>query len=581
MEEVGLARNVSALRKLLAAGDDSRSYIETVPKRGYRFVAAVTESRDGDLLDGHAVSPGTSSATAQVSTPGEIPAGVAPDAQAAPRSTWWRPLVLISLAALVGVGGALVLWQRVGTQAPLSRHRSMLVVLPVQNLTGDPSREYISDGMTEELIATLGSLDPERVGVIARTSSMAYKQTTKTAAEIGRELGVDYVLESSLRGNAQRTRFTAQLVRTSDQSHLWARDYDRDSQNLLALEDEIGQTVAREIDVRLTAQAAQRDERRRVVNPVSHEAYLLARYYWNQGDEASLRRSIELYRGALAKDPQNALAYAGLADAYSGLSDFYLPPRAVMPEAKAAVLSALQVDESLSAAHNALCVVLTNYEWNWSAAERECRRAIELNPNSSDAHDSYGMALAYLGRFAQSAAELRRAQELDPLSFRIYCDGAFAAYLARNYVPAEAQAKRSIDLAPDYFLMHSYLALIYVQMGKHPEAVSQAEQAAHLTNSQLIKGFLGYVHAAVGHTAEARRIADELISLRPQTYTCAFEIGTTELALGRRDEAFRWFEAAYQDRSLCITSMKFDPRLDSVRSDPRYQSLIQRVGFPR
>ena len=419
MEEVGLARNVSALRKLLAAGDDSRSYIETVPKRGYRFVAAVTESRDGDLLDGHAVSPDTSSATAQVSTPGEIPAAVAPDAQAAPRSTWWRPLVLISLAALVGVGGALVLWQRVGTQAPLSPHRSMLVVLPVQNLTGDPSREYISDGMTEELIATLGSLDPERVGVIARTSSMAYKQTTKTAAQIGRELGVDYVLESSLRGNAQRTRFTAQLVRTTDQSHLWARDYDRDSQNLLALEDEIGQTVAREIDVRLTAQAAQRDERRRVVNPVSHEAYLLARYYWNQGDEASLRRSIELYRGALAKDPQNALAYAGSADAYTGLSDFYLPPRAVMPEAKAAVLSALQIDESLSAAHNALCVVLTNYEWNWSAAERECRRAIELNPNSSDAHDSYGMALAYLGRFAQSAAELRRAQELDPLSFRI------------------------------------------------------------------------------------------------------------------------------------------------------------------
>jgi tetratricopeptide (TPR) repeat protein len=384
-----------------------------------------------------------------------------------------------------------------------------------------------------------------------------------------------------MRGNAQRTRFTAQLVRTSDQSHLWSRDYDRDSQNLLALEDEIGQTVAREIDVRLTAQPSERNERRLVVNPQSHEAYLLARYYWNQGDEVSLRRSIELYRAALAKDPQNALAYAGLADAYSGLSDFYLPPRAVMPEAKAAVLSALRVDESLSAAHNALCVILTNYEWNWSAAEAECRRAIELNPNSSDAHDSYGMALAYVGRFAESAAELRRAEELDPLSFRIYCDGAFAAYLARNYARAEAQAKRSIDLAPDYFLMHSYLALIYVQMGKRLEAVAQAEQGVHLTDSPLIKGFLGYVYAASGRTAEARSIADDLIGLHAHTYTCAFEIGTTELALGRRDEAFRWFEAAYQDRSLCITSMKFDPRLDSVRSDPRYESLIQRVGFPR
>jgi tetratricopeptide (TPR) repeat protein len=347
------------------------------------------------------------------------------------------------------------------------------------------------------------------------------------------------------------------------------------------LEDEIGQTVAREIDVRLTAQPQQRSAaRRRVVNPESHEAYLLGRYYWNQGDEASLRRSIELYRGALAKDPQNALAYAGLADAYSGLSDFYLPPRAVMPEAKAAALSALQFDETLSAAHNALCVILTNYEWNWSAAERECRRAIELNPNSSDAHDSYGTALAYIGRVAEGAAELRRAEELDPLSFRIYCDGAFAAFLARNYVLAEAQAKRSIDLAPDYFLMHSYLALIYVQMGKYLEAVAEAERAVHLTNSPLIRGFLGYVYAAAGRTAEARGIVDELISLRTHAYACAFEIGTTELTLGHEDEAFRWFETAYQDRSLCITSMKFDPRLDTVRSDARYLSLIQRVGFP-
>jgi TolB-like protein/DNA-binding winged helix-turn-helix (wHTH) protein/Tfp pilus assembly protein PilF len=588
IEEAGLARNVSELRKILATGGDTRSFIETVPKRGYRFVAVVTEQLERESVDAATGTARTSTTMDQArmertsqprATPaaGHEPAQTPPTVWVQSQSSQRRRIVLLAIAILASASGVLF-WQRMQRQEPVNPHRPMLVILPVQNLTGDRRHDYIGDGMTEELITKMGSLDPERIGVIARTSSMAYKRTTKTAGQIGRELGADYVLEGSLRGNTQRTRFTVQLVRTSDQSHLWARDYDRDSQDLLALEDEIGDAVAREIDARLTTKPAKRETAE--VKPASHEDYLLGRYYWNQGDDTSLRRSIELYRRALEKDPKNALAYAGLADAYSALSDFYLPPRAVMPEARAAALNAVQLDESLSAAHNALCVVFTTYEWNWSAADRECRRAIELNPNSSDAHDSYGMLLAYIGRFAEAAAEIRHAEALDPFSFRIYCDGAFIAFLAHDYKLAEEQAKRSIDLAPDYFLMRSYLALIYVQMRKNDEAVAEAEQAARLTGSPLIKGWLGYVYAATGRATEARRIADALIQLRTRSYVCAFEIGTTELSLGHRDEAFRWFEAAYEDRSLCITSMKFDPRLDTVRSDARYRSLIQRVGFP-
>jgi TolB-like protein/DNA-binding winged helix-turn-helix (wHTH) protein len=268
VEEVGLAKNVSALRKILATdggGDgDGRTYIETVPKRGYRFVAAVTETLGPPSTAPRSVADSGSAAAEALIDPAdqlrppssnETESTGAPRTPSLPGKRWTRQrMVQLTAVILAGIAG-LLLWQRIGIREPISPRRTMLVVLPVQNLTGDPSREYISDGMTEELITQLGSLDPERVGVIARTSSMLYKKTTKTVAQIGQELGVDYVLEGSLRANAQRTRFTAQLVRTTDQSHLWAQDYDRDSQNLLALENEIGHTVAKEIGFRLTTQS--------------------------------------------------------------------------------------------------------------------------------------------------------------------------------------------------------------------------------------------------------------------------------------------------------------------------------------
>lgn len=611
VEEVGLARNVSILRKILSAGDDAQSCIETVPKRGYRFVAHVEDAVSDESHPAPSVAD-VAAVSAALGAPDPYTAPATPDS--APAATATReaeseaarsptthpnpqgaavfsakgsaarrsiPAVSVVLALLVlAAAGGLLLWHSKTTQAPTPSPRAMLAVLPVRNLTGDPGREYVSDGMTEELITQLGGMDPEHIGVIARTSSMAYKNTHKTVGEIGRELGVDYVLEGSLRTDEQRKRFTAQLIRTSDQTHLWAKEYDRDSQNLLALEEEIGQTVAREIETRLTSQPRALKSRPLTVNPASYQEYLLGRYYWNKGDEESLTRSIEHYRQALTQDPQNALAHAGLADSYSGLSDWYLPPRAVMPEARAAAARALELDESLSAAHNALCVVLTNYEWNWSAAERECRRAIELNPNSADAHDSYGYLLAYVGRAAEASAEMHRAEELDPLSFRIYCDGAFVEFLARNYQFAVEQAKRSIDLAPDYFLSHSYLALIYVQLGRNDEAVAEAEKGVRLTDSSLVEGFLGYVYAATGRSAQARQVLDHLTRRRAQHFICAFELGTTHLWLGEKDETFRWLELAYDDRSLCITSMKFDPRLDPVRTDPRFISLIRRASFP-
>jgi tetratricopeptide (TPR) repeat protein len=225
-------------------------------------------------------------------------------------------------------------------------------------------------------------------------------------------------------------------------------------------------------------------------------------------------------------------------------------------------------------------LILTIYEWNWSGAERECHRAIELNPNAADAHDNYGMLLAYVGRAPEAAAELRHAEELDPLSFRIYGDGALAFFLARNYPTGVEQARRSIDLAPDYFVTRGYLALIYVQMGRNAEAVAQAEKGVQLTDSTVMRGFLAYVYAATAQAQRAREVVDRLIRERTQRYVCGFEIATTKLSLGETDQAFRWLETAYEDRSLCIPGMKLDPRLDPIRSDQRYLDLIRRVGFP-
>jgi serine/threonine-protein kinase len=463
---------------------------------------------------------------------------------------------------------------------PFPRRPISIAVLPFVNMSSDKQQEYFADGLAEELLELLAKT--RGLYVIARTSSFSFKGKSDDIPTIAAKLHVANILEGSVR-TGNRVRVSAQLVRAADGQHLWSETYDREMKDIFKLQDEVATAVVAAL--KLTLSSGQRSSGSRspnalTVNPDSYQKYLLGRYYWARGDEPNLKKSVELYRQALARDPQNALAQAGLADAYSSLSDWYMPPRAAIPEAKGAAMSALELDERLWAAHSALCLILTIYEWNWSGAERECRRAIELNPNAADAHDNYGMLLSYVGRAAEAATELRHAEELDPLSFRIYGDGALAFFLARNYPAGAEQAPRSIDLAPDYFVTRGYLALIYSQMGRNGDAVAQAEKGVQLTNSTVMRGFLAYVYAATGQVERARGIAERLIRERTQRYVCGFEIATTKLSLGERDQAFRWLETAYEDRSLCIPTMKFDPRLDPIRSDQRYLDLIRRVGFP-
>jgi serine/threonine protein kinase len=454
-----------------------------------------------------------------------------------------------------------------------------LAVLPLQNFSRDPDQDYFADGMTEALITDLSKISA--LQVISRTSVMQYKGSKKPLPTIAKELHVDAVIEGSVEKAGERVRITAQLIEAANDKHLWAESYDRDLRDVLSLQDEVARRIADQVQVKLTPQEQRQLSAKTPTNPEAYQLYLQGRFYWNKGDEQDLKKSIEYYQEALAKEPNYALAYAGLADSYSGFSDWYLPPRRVMPQAKAAALKALQLDDSLAATHAALCWIYTVYEWDWPGAERECSRAIELSPNSADAHDTYSNFLACIGRWEQAEAEIHRAEELDPLSFRYSADAAMIYYDWRHYDQAVLQAQKSVSLQPDYFIAHSYLGMIYAQTGSISEAIVEAQKGVQLSDSPLARGVLGYSYATAGKKSEARKIAADLQGHFDERFVCPFEIGTIYIRLGEKEESFRWLDRAYEERSICISGMKFDPRLDPIRSDPRYDTMVRKLNFPQ
>ncbi|HEV2490150.1 MAG TPA: protein kinase [Candidatus Acidoferrales bacterium] len=482
-------------------------------------------------------------------------------------------VVVIALAAL-----KFLRWPLRSTAGVSPGEIKSLAVLPLENYSGDASQDYFADGMTEALIADLAQISALRV--ISRTSVMQYKGTKKLLPEIAKELNVDAVIEGSVERAGNRVRITAQLIRAANDMHLWAQSYEGDLRDVLALQDQVAQKIAGEVRVNLTAKEQQQLTSAGATDPEAYQYYLQGRFLWNRGDEPDLKKSIDYYNEALAKQPNYALAYAGLADTYEGFSDWYLPPKESMPKAKEAALKALSLDDSLAAAHNSLCAIYTNFDWNWEAADKECRRAIELSPNFADAHDSYAVYLGCVGQWEKALVESQRAEELDPLNYSFYTHEAFNYFLERKYEKAVERARKSIELEPDYFLAHSYLGLTYAQMGRPSEAVAEARKGSELSDSPLAKGFLGYVYAAAGQKREATEVANDLTANFKAHFVCPFEIGMTYLYLGKKDDAFAWIERAYEERSICIPSIKYDPRLDPIRSDLRFKAIISRVNFP-
>lgn len=573
VEESNLSQHIFVLRKTLGDGIEEKRYIVTVPGRGYRFTEKVRSlPEEDDIVSAR------SSITRVVIDEESCPK----PALAVPTGRRQFRSIAVLLIIFVLVFAGFRVWRHALSKGPVSPARVMLAVLPFQNLTGDPEQEYFADGLTEEMITQLGGLRPDQLGVIARTSVMGYKHGDKRLDQIGRELSVQYVVEGSFRRAGDRLRVSAQLIQVKDQSHLWAQDYDRRPQDILTVQDDVSIAVAQEIQLRLTPQQQTDLARGRTVDPGAHEAYLKGRYFWNKRVEDGFRKAVEYFDQAIAKDPNYAQAYAGLADTYVLLGSYgFVPQKEAMPKAKAAAQKALAIDDQLAEAYTSLGLISEQWDWNWTEEEKDYKRAIELNPNYSVAHHWYGDTyLILVGKIDEAIAELRKAHELDPLSSVIATDLAKRLSDAHRYDEAVALFQKTLDVDPDFVPARHYLAQAYERMGRYPDAIAEVKKVKSWETLVYMLGELGHIYALQGRRQEALEIAAELQQRSAQRYTDPIFLPKIYAALGENDLALVWLEKAYEQRSVGMLLLRHDPDYDPLRSDPRFQYLIRRVGLP-
>jgi len=569
VDESNLAQHIFHLRKVLGDTHEGREYIETLPRHGYRFVAEVQQGP-------------VKSAEVTVST-GDTGKAVVAVANSNPTKLRW---VLGIAAGFLLAVFALVFEERgrMGDAGPVRSGKVMLAVLAFENLSGDPQQEYLSSGLTEELITQLGSLEPGRLGVIARTSAMQYKGSRKDVRQISRELGVDYVLEGSVRRDGERVRITAQLIQVKDQTHLWAKEYDRGLKDILGLESEVAGEVAREIRLRLTPAETARLAATHPVDPEAYEMYLKGRYFWNKRNEAAYLKAIEYFNQAISRDPEYARAYSGLADAYALLGSWpnaEVPRKVAMPRAKEAALTALKLDDSLAEAHASLAFVEMHYEWDWKESEREFRRAIELNPNYATGHQWFAYWLMAQGRRDESIAENELARKADPLSIIIRTDAADLLCAAGRFDEAIRKVQEAMDLDPDFRLAHYFLALAYSGKQMYPEALAEYQKSVALdSKDEWSLSGLGWVYALMHDRMNAKKIIRRLKQDARERPDLALEIAIIYSALEEKDEAFAWLERAYQNRDGGLMFVNSYWYFGRIRSDPRFAPFVRRIGLP-
>jgi TolB-like protein/Flp pilus assembly protein TadD len=445
-----------------------------------------------------------------------------------------------------------------------------LAVLPLENFSGDPEEEYFVDGMTEELITQLGGLHRERLGVIARTSSMKYKGTKKGIDEIGRELGVQFVVEGSVRRADGRVRISAQLIQVSDQTHLWAQSYERELSDILTTQSEVAQTIARRIQIQLAPAPRRRLATPRAAKPEAYELYLKGRYYLNRANPHDHEKALEYFQKAVAEDPLYAAAYAGIAETHVFLAVHRGLPKDWTLKAETAAAKALALDPDLAAAHTSMAIAKVFKDWDWGGAEAEFTRAIELDPGSSDAHRKYGRFLSFLGRHQQAIAEIRQARELDPLSSYVRSDLAFAFFVAGCHGEATEQIKTALDLDAKFFLAHVALGVIYASQSRYEEALAEFVEGGARPE------IMAWLYALAGRQAQARKVMAEAL----QVGTSPAALSVTYALLGDEDKAFECLEQGYEQRDWLMIYLKTFPAFDPLRSDPRFQDILHRMNFP-
>jgi TolB-like protein/DNA-binding winged helix-turn-helix (wHTH) protein/Tfp pilus assembly protein PilF len=567
----GLNAAVNKLRDALSESAEKPTYVETLPRRGYRFISAV------DLPDSLGLKlpvpsmPSLESSVVVAET--QIPSRYRQS------RVFVTALVLVVVLAVVfGFYLGRVRHRLVG-EPSVPRIQS-IAVLPLENLSKDPEQEYFVDGMTDELITNLAQISALKV--ISRTSAMRYKGTKKSLPEIARELHVDAVVEGTVMHSGDRVRITAQLIEASTDHHLWAASYDRDLQNVLSMQEEVTRAIVSEVRVKLTAQEQARLANMHPINPEAFQLWLKGRYYWYKLNPEGLQKAIEYFQQALEKDPAYAPAYAGLADSYNLLAFFNVfPPREVMPKAKAAAVKALELDDNLAEAHVSLGWAGFTYDLDWPAAGKHFDRAIVLNPAYPLAHSYYSLYLGALGRPEEGLTEAKRALDLDPVSPAINHYVVVQLYLARRFDEAIEQCRKTLELDPSFTPVRGTLAEVYSAKGMYREALAEYEELSALSGgSPRSTAFVGYAHARLGHRSQAFRVLEQLRAASKQRYVPALSFAIVYVGLGEKEKAFLWLEKAYDERTNSLAYLKVQATWDTLRSDPRFADLVRRIGLP-
>jgi len=453
-----------------------------------------------------------------------------------------------------------------------------LAVLPFVNAGADPNTEYLSEGITDSLISNLSQLP--KLKVKSRSAVLRYKGREADPQAVGRELGVRAVLTGRVTQRGDGLALSVELVDARDSNQLWGGQYNRRLADILVVQEEIASHITEKLRLRLTGAEQQRLARRSAGNPEAYRLYLKGRYYTSRLTQEGFEKGIESFNQAIALDPNYALAYAGLGGCYINAVDLILPPREAMPKAKEALRRALAVDDTLAQAHVALAVIHWQYDWDWAAAEREFRRAIELNPNEARVHASYGFFLALMGRFDEGIAEEKRAQELDPLFVGASLQLGVVLHLARRYDQAVEQARQTINMDPNFWLAHTVLGRAYEQQGQLQDAIAECQKARQIddTTAEILMD-LGRAYAVAGQRAEAAAVLAELQARSRRSYVAPFHIAMVYVGLGQKEQALAWLERAYRERSWYLTWLKVAPEFDSLRPDPRFADLLRRVGL--
>jgi TolB-like protein/DNA-binding winged helix-turn-helix (wHTH) protein/Tfp pilus assembly protein PilF len=540
------------LRHALRDDPENPRFIRTITGKGYRFIASPLEP-----------------------TPDPTPEAPSPPLK---RRGWW-----IVLAALVVVAAAMGVHFRRSAfpSPPLADRRQMLAVLPFENLTGDPGQDYFSDGFTEEMITRLGALDPRRLGVIARTSVMTYKQSPPPLEQLARELGVEYVLEGSVRRQGQRVRVTAQLIQLEDQTHLWARQFDRDATDVLLIQAEITRAIADEIELALGASRVSL-EQSPVFSARGYEAYdhyLRGRYFWSKRTPDGFRRAAESFKKAIEANPDDARAYAGLADTYTLMGMYqYAPLEQVIPRAREAALKALEIDENLGAALTSLALINASYDLDWKTAEGRFRRAIELDPNYATAHHWYGEYLGYEERFDEAFAEFALARKLDPRSIIMAVDHAYLLHYARRYDSAIEEFRAVLAIEPRFGRAIGGIIASYTLRGRLSEALAEADRWQQFEPGPWPLACLAEIHGRLGEREKAEQELEKLeemcrrLSMDPRGLRSFVLVG-----MGREEEAIAIIQQLCQEYPHAYINLKVEPRYDFLRADPRYAEILHCV----